>query len=419
MSDRHSAFDATSIAERTRSLTNGHEAELLLVELETLRRRVEAGIAEVVATVAQRGLFRDDGCLSVASWLRKVVNLSSTEVRRIRRLAEFVGAHPGVAEHLRSGRLASAAAARLADLHANPRVRDQLPFFLDTLVHYAATLPFDDFDTVARRWEQLADADGAHRSHEVVHASRDAWVHSVGASTRLEAQWGNQQGAFVAEVFEKFVQAELAKDLERHDLGAGVSDLVRTGKQRRADALYAVFASAADRLPPSPEPLVNILIDQATYERTLAALEADSPLPSLIEPGEDVFTKRCETTAGVVLDPVAVVATSLVGHVRRVVVDAASVPIDLGRRSRLFSGGARAASQLQRRRCIWPGCSVLTCEVDHRVPWSQGGDTSVANADPLCRRHNRLKVHGYRSERSSDLPITRIVTPDGRILVPV
>lgn len=419
MFDVHESFDAELIAERTRNIVDGRDAEVLLIELEHLRRRVEAGIAHVVATVSRRGLFRDDGCLSVASWLRKVVNLSHADVRRIRRLADFVSAHPAVAERMWSGRLASAPVARLADLHANPRVRDQLPFFLDTLVRYAETLPYDDFDVVARRWEQLADADGAHHSHEVVHASRDASVHTVGCSTHLDARLGNLQGAFVAEVFEKFVQAELAKDLEHLDPSAARAELARTPKQRRADALFAVFASAADRLPPSPEPLVNILIDQSTYERTLAAIESGSRLPALIESGEDIFTKRCETTSGVALDPVAVVASSLVGHVRRVVIDAASVPIDLGRRSRLFSGGARAASMLQRRRCIWPGCSVLTCEVDHRVPWSEGGRTDVSNADPLCRRHNRLKVHGYRSERPTDVPITRIVTPDGRVLVPV
>lgn len=419
MVDRHESFDTSLITERARTLSTGHDAELLLVELETLRRRVEAGIAEVVATVSRRGLFRDDGCLSVASWLRKVVNVSHAEVRRIRRLAEFVGAHPAIVEHMRAGRLASAPAIRLADLHANPRVRDQLPFFLDALVHHAVTLPYDDFDVVARRWEQLADADGAHRSHEFAHTSRDASILAVGCTTHLEARLGNEQGAFVAEVFEKFVQAELAKDLDRLEPDARRAELGRTSKQRRADALYAVFASAADRLPPSPEPLVNILIDQTTYERTLVAIESGSELPPLIAPGEDVFAKRCETTAGIALDPVAVVASSLVGHVRRVVVDAASVPIDLGRRSRLFTGGARAASQLQRRRCIWPGCNVLTCDVDHRVPWSEGGDTTVANADPLCRRHNRLKVHGYRSERPPDAPITRIVTPDGRVLVPV
>lgn len=398
---------------------SAEHAEALQTELEALRRRIEVSMAEVLSGVAKKGLYQEDGCGSVSSWLRKVLNVSAPEAKRLGRVADVIHAHPCVGDRLRAGTLGVAQATRLAGLHANPRVSGVLPEFLPTLVGYAESLPFEDFNTVAIRWEQLADADGAHREHEAVHASREAGVHTVGSVTYVDARLGNAQGSMIAEVFEKYVQAELARDLAGVEPGSASSCLARTSKQRRADAMFAVFASAADRFLPAPEPLVNILIDQETYERTLAAMEAGERIPPLVDPSENLLDKRCETSGGVVLDPVGVVSASLVGQVRRVVMNAAGVPVDLGRRARIFSGGARAAALLRRRRCIWPGCDVLTCEVDHLVPWSEGGTTSADNADPLCRRHNRLKTAGYQTTYDPRNRHTGVQTPTGRHLAPV
>ncbi len=404
---------------RVASLSSAAEAREVLVEIERLKRHLDAATARLVGRVQSQCWYQEDGCFTIASWLRAHVNWSTSEAKRAARVADLVRNYPEVGESMAAGDMASAPVARLAGLHANKRVTDQLPDFMETLANYARTLPCDDFDRLAARWEQLADADGAHQSHEAAHEDRDATVNTLGNTTFVDAKVGNGQGALMAEVFEKYVQAELARDLaERDVLGLSPTSLARTSKQRRADALYAVFASAASQFGPSPEPLVNILIDQTTYERTLAAMERDSKLGSLIRPGEDVLDTRCETTAGIPLDPVDVVATSLVAHVRRVVVNSAGVPVGLGRRSRLFTGGARAAALIRRRRCIWPGCDVLTCDVDHRVPWVEGGETDVANADPLCRRHNRLKVHGYRTQFEESTRSTHITAPDGRRLVP-
>jgi hypothetical protein len=419
MFDSPLTIDLTDLGERARRVCNAEDAAGLITELECAKRRIEHALAEVVSIASMQNWHHEDGCSSVASWVRTIVSLPVGDAKRIVRLAEAVRDLPLIGERLAAGRLGVAQATRLAGLHANKRVSALLPGFLPSLVHYAESLPYEDFNTVAIRWEQLADADGAHRDHGAVHEARDANVHAVGHATYIDARMGNLQGALIAEVFEKYLQVELAKDLAQVDAGEGPTSLARTSKQRRADAMYAVFASAADRFSPAPEPLVNILIDQATYERTLQAMESDSKLGSLVSIDENLLDKRCETSGGVALDPVDVVATSLVAQVRRVVMSASGVPVDLGRRSRVFTGGARAASMLRRRRCIWPGCDVLTCEVDHRQPWSEGGSTSVENADPLCRRHNRLKTHGFRTEYDPSLRHTAVRHPDGRRLVPV
>ena len=418
---RHPAsLDSATIESRVASLSNAREAADLLCELEALKRRVDASIAQVVATVERNVWFHDDGHLSASTWVRGIVNVTGSEAKRIGKLADLAREYPRVIERLNEGSIGVAQATRLASLHANRRVAHLLPEFIDTLTGYAESLSYDDFNTVATRWEQLADADGAHRVHQESHQERDARVSATGTATYLEGRFSNAQGALISEVFERFVQRELMKDLEMRDaLGDGPTVLPRTTKQRRADAAYAIFAAAASQFPPAPEPLVSIVIDQATFERTLAAMEMDDRLRSLIHPGENLLDKRCETTAGIPIDPMHAVGAALVGHVRRVVMNAAGVPIDLGRRSRVFTGHSRSAVALRRRRCVWPGCNLISCEIDHRIAWVDGGLTDVANADPLCRRHNRVKVRGFVTHYDECTRSTYVVRPDGRRMVPV
>lgn len=46
--------------------------------------------------------------------------------------------------------------------------------------------------------------------------------------------------------------------------------------------------------------------------------------------------------------------------------------------------------------CRFPGCrrAAELSDIDHAIPWDDGGNTSPANLGALCRRHHRLKTHG-------------------------
>jgi hypothetical protein len=48
------------------------------------------------------------------------------------------------------------------------------------------------------------------------------------------------------------------------------------------------------------------------------------------------------------------------------------------------------------RRCRFPGCRQPSrvCDIDHAIPWEEGGKTSKQNLGLLCRRHHRMKTHG-------------------------
>lgn len=169
--------------------------------------------------------------------------------------------------------------------------------------------------------------------------------------------------------------------------------------QRRADALHAIFQAAVSTPPGArpPEPVVNIIVDQETYEaHWAAAASGASPPPAA--PGD--VRGRCETDTGVVVDPADVIAASIVGHVRRVVMNSAGVVIQMGRKQRLFTGSTRVAALLQGRRCLWPGCGRdHRTHIDHSTDWQFHGVTDPVNAGPLCPTHNRFKNHGYHVTR--------------------
>ena len=78
------------------------------------------------------------------------------------------------------------------------------------------------------------------------------------------------------------------------------------------------------------------------------------------------------------------------------VLGTASVPLDLGRTTRLFTGALRTALDLRDRGCTFPGCTrpPRWCDGHHIVSWWNGGPTCLDNGVLLCGHHHRLIHHG-------------------------
>ena len=270
---------------------------------------------------------------------------------------------------------------------------------LDVLLDHAEHLSFEDFRTVVRRWEHLADEDGALDDAEANHANRTAGLHEVNGCLDLRASGGRPlDAAEMLGIFERFVEDEFRIDVaartELHGPDAPASLLPRTDAQRRFDALAKIFRTAAS-MPAgarAPEPVVNLLCDIETFE-TLLARHRLIPFPDDL-PLTDLARSRCETDSGIVVPPEHMLQAALFGHVRRVIVDGNGVVLDMGRKRRLFKGAARVAAKLMACHCGHPGCTVSAhyAEVDHLDEWDRdGGATDVANAGIRCRSHNPLK----------------------------
>ena len=70
--------------------------------------------------------------------------------------------------------------------------------------------------------------------------------------------------------------------------------------------------------------------------------------------------------------------------------------LDYGRESYLPPQALRDFLLARDRTCRFPGCrrSGIKGEIDHAVPWEEGGETSPRNLGLLCKRHHQLKTHG-------------------------
>lgn len=74
------------------------------------------------------------------------------------------------------------------------------------------------------------------------------------------------------------------------------------------------------------------------------------------------------------------------------VLGARSQPMDVGRKTRSFPAAIRRVLVARDQGCAFPGCHrpPKHCDAHHIKFWSDGGDTSVANAVLLCRHHHTL-----------------------------
>jgi hypothetical protein len=405
---------------------SAREELALAGRLEVLRRRLDAGTDRAAGHLDRSAAFSLDGHKSAKGALKAIGRLSGREAHGRIQTSRALRHLPLVEAAYARGEIPTAHVRAVARTVSNPRVAEHVAGADAIFAHRGAVLGFDDFVAMLREWEALADADGADQSAEESHERRRASLveSAINGSWSLEGSFGAFQGSAMAEIWDRYETAELhadwAKARERFGNDARVEHLARTPAQRRADALFEIFrrSGATPVDARSPEPLVNIVIDQRTFDEQLRRSAGDDVG---VDPNEDLDSRRCHTVDGTPLHPGDVLAAALVGHVRRVVVDSEANVIDLGRRRRLFTGAGRDAVMLQAALrspgglgCLWPGCDGRgrCLQADHRQPAGVGGPTNVDNSEAFCGFHNRIKERGYRAVRESDGTFT-IHRPDG------
>lgn len=421
----HEIMFAT-VVDEVSALDNG-DVTLRLRHLELQRRRLDAEIAAVASVAAARGVHRDDGHLTIAGWLRANLNWSGQQVATLKKTVKLLDEHAAIGDALLDGHIGTAQVTELARARSNRRCGTEMVEVLDVLLDHAEHLPFDDFQRVVRRWESLADEDGAVIDAEANHVNRTVSMHEVSGAIDLRATGGSPMTtAEMLGIFEQFVEAEFRADVaartELHGSDAPTSLLPRTDAQRRFDALATILRCAASTPAGgrAPEPVVNIIVDQHTHEILLARHRL-IPFPDDL-PAPELDRIRCETDTGIPLPPDAVFQAMMQSYVRRIVVDTDGVVRDMGRKRRLFTGAARTAVKLMASHCGHLGCTVSShhADIDHMDEWDRNnGRTDLDNARPRCGGHNREKTRlGLVDKRTAG---GRIITyrRDGTAMLPV
>jgi len=91
--------------------------------------------------------------------------------------------------------------------------------------------------------------------------------------------------------------------------------------------------------------------------------------------------------------------------ITRVITDAASIPLDVGRESRTVTPGQWTALVARDRGCAFPGCTRPPewCIAHHIVHWADGGPTDLDNLVLLCGHHHRvIHHHGWQVIMAAD-----------------
>jgi hypothetical protein len=404
-------------------------------DLELERRRLDAELAAITAVVDARRVWANDGHLNVKGWLRANANWSGSEVAGCRRRSRLLNALPAVGDALLAGHVGVAQVDELARAHGNRRCGDRLGEVIDQLLDHGEQLPYDDFAVVVRRWVTLADADGALDTAEANHEHRTVSLTAVNNAVDLKASGGSPLvTATLLGIFEQFCEAEFRADVtERsrlHGPDAAPSLLPRTHAQRRFDALAAIFATAASTPAgsQSPVPVVSVLVDQWTWEQSLAEHRLIELTGDTATAMPELVKLRSETDSGITLPPDHILQAAMLGHVRGAVLDRDGVTINLGRTRRLFTGSARVAAKLLATHCGRVGCTVSAryAQIDHVTEYADGGRTDQDNSKPECGGHNRnkhrLRISArrdptgkyvyYRSDGSPIIPVGRRLIPE-------
>jgi hypothetical protein len=339
------------------------ELHEVVVGLQRQAHRLAAARAKLTAAWDGRQIWADDGSRSPGHRLAREATMSigaaKTEVRRARALRTM----PATAAALAAGELSPAHVDLLA--RANDGARKVL--FGDhesVLVEQCKRLRFADAVKLVEYWRQRADAESCEGEAERRDAGRSASVaRTIDGMIDVRAWLDPFGGAEFKAEFDRLVR-ELYLDDQK-------SGRVRTGAQRRADALVAMARRSCAAAPGAlrPRPLITVLC------------------------GETSFTRMCELAEGTVVTPGQVAPHLTDADVESILFDGPDRVIAVSRRRR-FTGALRRAIEVRDRHCQHPsGCDEPAdrCDVDHIEPYSASGVTSQENGRLECWPHNRDK----------------------------
>ncbi|HSS26104.1 MAG TPA: HNH endonuclease signature motif containing protein [Mycobacterium sp.] len=223
--------------------------------------------------------------------------------------------------------------------------------------------------------------------------------------------WIGDLGGGVSEIQGSLFTADAhALDKRLNALSATVCEHdPRTREQRRADALGAL-AAEADRLgcrcgrpdcaagkrPAATPVVIHVIAEQATIDGSGAAQASEVGADGLI--GPELVVELAKSAKLVPL------------------VCPADAPPESGY---VPSNGLADFVRCRDLTCRWPGCDrpAHKCDLDHTIPYADGGPTHASNLKCYCRTHHLVKTFwGWRDQQLPDGTVI-LTSPSGRTYV--
>ncbi len=337
--------------------------------------RMECTTARAVASFDQWREWGSDGAASATAWIDTTCHVPKKEARAQLRRGKALPALPRVAAAWKDGDIGAAHVDALLRVR-RPVTEEALWRDEGILVDAARTMKFAQFGTVLDYWEQHADQDGTEEAAEAKRAQRDVYLFPSPYGYLGEMRFDSIGGAIVVKelkaIEDEFFEADWAEAKERLGRDPHADELARTPAQRRADAMIEMAvrsASAKGNERRRPEPLFTVVIDYPTLAGRVCQLEQGP----VVTPGSLLRWMDSATFERIIFAPNTRAECSVT--------------------SRFFTGATRRVLQVRDLQCQHEFCDLSAdrCEMDHIVPYTQGGLTVQENGQVLCKFHNRLR----------------------------
>jgi hypothetical protein len=332
-------------------------------------------MARAVNSFDQWGEWARDGATTATAWIDTTCHLPKKEVRAQLRRGKALATMPLVAQAWMNGDIGAAHVDALIRVK-RPVTEEALSRDEEILVDVARTLKFAEFATVVDSWEHYADQDGTDEAAEAKRTQRDVYLYPSPGGYLGEMRFDTIGGAIVSKelkrIEEELFEADRAEAKERLGRDPRHDELARTPAQRRADAMIemAVRSAAANVVEGRrPAPLFTVVIDYPTLWGRISQLEQGP----VVAPGSLLSWLDSATFERIVFAPNKRGECSVT--------------------SRFFTGATRRVVEVRDQQCQHEFCDrrAEECQIDHIVPWSEGGLTVQSNAQVLCGPHNRMR----------------------------
>ncbi len=395
----------TAVSDLDPERLNGADAARLLEAFAELERLASAGKLLSARRVESSNVWRRSGHRSAAAHVAEATGTGIGPAMTALETARHLGSLPATDQAVRQGRLSESQVKEIAGAAILQPESEQ------SLVDAAGQQPLSVLKLRCKRVR--AAGQDPRGSYEAVRRSRffRNWVEDSGA-IRLDARLTPDEGARLlasveAETTRLVTEARragvdeprraLAADAlvglasGRSSTGAGADRHSGTGPTaepagRRTRGSGG--ASAGARRTSEPTSVVHVRVDHAALVR-----------------GHVEGNELCEIP-GVGPIPVEVARRLALDSVLNVLVTDGVDVTTVARTGRTIPTALRRALEERDPACVVPGCDTGDrLEIDHLVPFADGGETSLANLARLCHWHHYLKTHhGHRLERTGAVP---------------
>ena len=396
---------------------SGIEATDELRELQGFIAKVESYKTALVSQIERTEVWRvDDPNGTVNSYLRHELNWdqrsASAELRTSAAFHEF----PELQEALQAGRITRGAIDLIlaTGLRTEHR-RKCLPHFLEAFIVVAASSNLNQLRRVLVAWADQVDPISIDSDDSDARSHRYLRICQVGDGVKVDGFFGIVDGmkilaainaAFTSMYNETHREGQTINPAEQAEEPA--LDAASLHSTQRADAFIKMIIEPAldGRVLPTSGGLTPNVVITVPLERLESGPAPLASVHDTLLTGDvrklELNSAFIETTNGPGRAPLGTTSTLQMtcdANVQRVVLSPESMPLDVGRSTRVIPTGLRRALVIRDGGCQFPFCErpPAWCESHHIQHWAKGGTTEIDNLVLLCSRHHH-DVHSMGHE---------------------